>query len=70
MATIPRELRDAETACLNIRVPLELKEQLNEIAHQESEPTARVTMSDVARDILANGAEDYTDSDGDGEEDQ
>jgi hypothetical protein len=45
-------LRDDETACISVKVPLTVKERLNEIAFEESTPTQRVTMSDVARDAL------------------
>lgn len=54
-------MTDAETACVSVKVPLTVKERLNEIAFEESSPTKRVTMSDVARQALADRVNEDTD---------
>jgi metal-responsive CopG/Arc/MetJ family transcriptional regulator len=58
-ADIPSDLTDAETARITVSVPLSTKEELNRIAYEETTPSRRVTMSEVARKALSDFVEDY-----------
>ena len=59
MGAIPTNLSDNETAQTTVRVPLEVKERINEIAFEESEPNDRVNPADVIRLALAQYIERY-----------
>lgn len=58
-ADIPSDLTDAETARITVKVPLSTKDELNRIAYEQTTPSRRVTMSEVARKALSDFVEQY-----------
>ena len=52
---------DAERAKVSAMAPLEVKEQLHRIAYERSEPTDRVSLSEVVREALQDYVDEHTD---------
>jgi len=59
MAERITQLSESETAQVSAKVPLQLKEELNRIAYFESNPSRRVTPSEVIRRALVEYVEEY-----------
>jgi hypothetical protein len=65
MVSIPSDLSDPETAQITVKVPIRDKEKMLEIAHEESTPHNRLTMSDVARAAIRDMIQQFDKGQGD-----